>query len=171
MMDTQAFTKDDHQGKTPKQGGSVIFVSIIYQIFALTYVSVTSKCYHPRGNPRANFQELSNTSSLGNFFGLIPGGRAYLEPLILTNFTHFTSFKTLIINFPLNVASKFVGITYIYQRKICKNPKTLNLICISYKLILSSNALPSGQKFGQILRGWWHLELTDTLWTGILWIS
>ena len=98
-MDTQAFTKYDHQGKTPKQGGSIILCHSFTRIFALIYVSVNSNHYHAPGNPRANIQKLPNISPHWQMSGLIPRDRASLGPLILTNFTLFLSiFKTLIIN-------------------------------------------------------------------------
>ena len=45
--------------------------------------------------PRTNFQNLSDPSPMGKFFGQIPGGRASLGPLILINFELFHHFQDL----------------------------------------------------------------------------
>ena len=96
------------------------------------YQSIPSVTSPHRQQP-SKFQQLSNPSRLGNFFGQIPGGGASLGSLILINFTLFDHFKTSVINLPLTVYTehRFINEKYV---------KTLT--CISYWLILRSNALP-----------------------------
>ena len=69
ITDTQAFTKDEHQGKTRKQRGSIILYHSFTRIFALIYISVNSKHYHaPRATPGKIVENCQISAPSGEIF-------------------------------------------------------------------------------------------------------
>ena len=58
-------------------------------------VSVSSKRYHPPGNPRQISRKLPNTGPSGKFFGQIPGGLAPQGPPYFDKCYTFHHFQDL----------------------------------------------------------------------------
>ena len=135
------------------------------------YVSVNSKPYHPppSGNPRENFQNLSNPNHPGKFFCQMSFPPGFPGTLYYNKFYAFHPFLDLnlkLLNEYLQIWRKNIYLSMKDMQKC----KSLNLICIS---CFRSNALPSsnpyspGHKFWSnaqgVPGGWQCLELTGTL--------
>ena len=123
--------------------------------------SIPSITIPPSGNPRENFQNLSDPSHPGKFLSDV-------RPLGFPGTLYFDKFYTFS---PFSRSQPYEYLQ-IWRKNVyllikdTQNCKSLNLICISCfrsNALPLSNPYPLGINFGLMPGGWQCLELTDKL--------